>query len=391
VFSRTIYSLLQRSRFINFIYRKFFSFILTIYGKCIKVDPLQVLFESYQGDNYGDSPKVLFEKMKEDERFTAFKFYWALQNPTRHNVIGAKTVKVNSFNYFKVAVSSGIWIGNCNMEKSLNYKPAKTFYLNLWHGIHTIKTAGNRQQKRSDFNLSSADIFLSCMPEDAEFLTSRFNVKPDALRIVGRPIDDELFNVAQSEMTDLKRKWKIPTDKKVILYAPTFRDAELVHEISVPINIKKWREVLSDLYVVIHHKHHFSRSWEASNYKNFFIDGNNADSINELYKIADILISDYSSSVYSYCILGKPIIFFPYDYDEYSMQRGVEYMPWEQFGNSVFYEEGTLLAYLADFDWEKEIAAALTMRKRFIHTDGHATAFCLDELARYADRVKGTQ
>jgi CDP-glycerol glycerophosphotransferase len=331
---------------------------------------------------------VVFEAIRKDERLKDFKCCWALKDPDKFSIDGADIVRMHSIEYFKRALCSGVWIANGNMEKSLCYKQKETFYINLWHGLFTIKTAGNRQVSRSDYDMSRADIFLSCLPEDSEFLVERFNVRKEALRMVGRPIDDELFTVTDAEIKAIRQRYGVLEGKKVILYAPTYRESEFICRLDAPINIEKWRGLLGRDFVVIHHKHHLSRNWNRSYYNEFFIDGNSADSINELYKIADILISDYSSSVYSYCILGRPIVFFLYDFDEYNKQCGVEFRPWEQFNNSTFYDEDSLLAYLSDFDWDKETSAALAMRERFIRTDGHATEFVLNELANYAEKVR---
>ena len=107
--------LIKHVPFINWLYQKIMSLCFRLMGLLIPVDEKLVLLSSYGGDQYNDSPKVLFEAMKSDPRFKGFHYVWAFANPTAFDVPGAEKVKIDSLLYFKTALSAKIWITNVNI------------------------------------------------------------------------------------------------------------------------------------------------------------------------------------------------------------------------------------------------------------------------------------
>ncbi|CUU53003.1 CDP-glycerol glycerophosphotransferase family protein [Actinobacillus pleuropneumoniae] len=133
----------------------------------------------------------------------------------------------------------------------------------------------------------------------------------------------------------IKHKLGIPFDKKIVLYAPTFRKAGAVQ---LPFDPNTLLNYLDNDYVLITKMHYLN--YLANTY-NGVIDCTSHENMAELMKIADILISDYSSLVLDFAVLNKPIILFQYDYDEYMKQRGVyfnfgDYLPKEQIIRTEF-------------------------------------------------------
>ncbi|QBQ63517.1 glycosyltransferase [Actinobacillus indolicus] len=118
-------------------------------------------------------------------------------------------------------------------------------------------------------------------------------------------------------ISDLRYKLGIPVNKKVILYAPTYREAGAV---TLPFNPKKLLKKLNNEYVIITKMHYLN--YLEKSYDNV-VDCTSYSDMADLMKMADILISDYSSLVLDYAILNKPIVLFQYDYEEYMQQRGV--------------------------------------------------------------------
>lgn len=123
----------------------------------------------------------------------------------------------------------------------------------------------------------------------------------------------------------------IPVDKKVVLYAPTYRNAGAV---TLPFNSEKLLKKLNNKYVLVIKMHYLNYLNHHNNDDNVF-DCTEYFSMPDLMKISDILISDYSSLVLDYAVLNKPIVLFQYDYDEYMQKRGTyfsfeDYLPIEQ-------------------------------------------------------------
>ncbi|KMN46543.1 teichoic acid biosynthesis protein B [Bacillus sp. LK2] len=112
-------------------------------------------------------------------------------------------------------------------------------------------------------------------------------------------------------------------DKKVILYAPTFRDKELV-DFDLHLNIDEMYRQLKGEYILIIKLHPAIRNicnYEEK-YAGFLYDYSLYPNINDLFLVTDILVTDYSSIPFEFCLLNKPMIFFAYDLKKYMKKRG---------------------------------------------------------------------
>ncbi|WP_141499158.1 CDP-glycerol glycerophosphotransferase family protein [Bacillus wiedmannii] len=112
--------------------------------------------------------------------------------------------------------------------------------------------------------------------------------------------------------------------KKVILYAPTFRDKELV-DFDLHLDINEMYRQLKDEYVLIVKLHPAIRNRcnYEKRYEGFLYDYSLYPNVNDLFLVTDILVTDYSSIPFEFCLLNKPIIFFAYDLKKYMKKRGV--------------------------------------------------------------------
>ena len=113
--------------------------------------------------------------------------------------------------------------------------------------------------------------------------------------------------------------------KKVILYAPTWRestDGGASCDLKPPIDLDKWKERLGKDCVVFIRAHVNTREMLGIKYDDVIRNGSDYPAVNDLLMMADFLISDYSSIIMDYCILGRPIVCFGYDYEEYNKARG---------------------------------------------------------------------
>ena len=114
----------------------------------------------------------------------------------------------------------------------------------------------------------------------------------------------------------------IPEGKKIILYAPTWRDDEWYgtgqYKFSLKLDLDKLRAELGDEYVVVLRTHYLIvDALDLDSYKGFAFNGADFDDISLLYLISDILITDYSSVFFDYANLKRPMLFFTYDLDKY--------------------------------------------------------------------------
>ena len=160
----------------------------------------------------------------------------------------------------------------------------------------------------------------------SEKIASAFHLKEEGkeqvLLELGYPRNDELVAVTDAACKNMRRTLGIPEGKKVILYAPTWRENQHLpgegYQFQLPVDFKRWREVLGDEYVILFRAHYFiSNSFDFVAFSGFVYDVSQMDDINPLYLAADVLITDYSSVFFDYANLRRPILFFMYDYEQY--------------------------------------------------------------------------
>ncbi|WP_237389769.1 CDP-glycerol glycerophosphotransferase family protein [Bacillus sp. USDA818B3_A] len=160
-----------------------------------------------------------------------------------------------------------------------------------------------------------ADIFMEC-----------FDVPSENILRMGIPRTDFFYEEDNQEKVKslLYKEHPFLKDKKVILYAPTFRDTQLDH-FKFELDIEKMYSELKEDYVLLIKLHPAVKynSDLQTLYPEFLYDFSKYKGINELLVVTDYLITDYSSIPFEFALLNKPMIFYPYDLEEYQLQRGV--------------------------------------------------------------------
>ena len=96
----------------------------------VKTDDKLILFNSYAGRKFDDSPKAIFDVMKKDIRFKDYKLVWAFHNPEMYEIEGAEKIRTDTFEYFKTALQAKVWITNSSVERGLHFKNKNTLYFN---------------------------------------------------------------------------------------------------------------------------------------------------------------------------------------------------------------------------------------------------------------------
>ena len=155
-------------------------------------------------------------------------------------------------------------------------------------------------------------------------LTKKHFLVPGMLRLDGYLDKDKINNTKEK----IIKEYPSIKDKKVILFAPTYRgmgQREAYYDYDKIDFDELYKVCKKENYVVLFKMHPFidEKVPIKDEYKDLFVDVKDYKDINELFYITDILITDYSSAIYEYSLFEKPIIFFDYDKDEYQVIRGV--------------------------------------------------------------------
>ena len=365
---------------------KIYSFVFNIFFKIlrifIKTENDVILINSFGGKKYDDSPKVIFEYMKTKEKYDKYKIYWAFDNPEKFEIEKAEKIKTNSLKYFIIALKAKYWITNSSLEKGLKFKNKKTIYINTWHGTPIKKMGKDAPNTAFQFKTSKYDVMYAQSKYDIDVFSNAFELPKDIFALVGLPRNDELFNVNKREIEEIRKKLKIPEDKKVILYAPTFREYNRDKNgciIAPPIDLKKWKNKLSENYIVLFRAHYEVNNVLGIKNDDFIYNVTDYSNLNELMKISDILISDYSSIMFDYSILKRPIFSYAYDYKEYKLKRGMYIDIKTELPNGICEKEDELLERIVNCNFEEEKNKTEKFFKKYIQNDGNARKY-IDKL-----------
>ena len=138
---------------------------------------------------------------------------------------------------------------------------------------------------------------------------------------------------------------------------------------------------LKDEYIVLLRTHSYTNKLLGIEFNDFIRDYTNYPKINDLFKISDVLISDYSACIGDFSILERPIICFAYDYEEYGKSRGL-YLDLETaMPSGVKRTEEEVLKQLLTMDYQKESEKTRIMiKERLTYIGGHATEMCAKRL-----------
>ena len=291
------------------------------------INDKRIVFESFNGRYYSDNPKYLYEYLYENYN-DDFEFVWVLNNPTVK--IPGNPIKVKRFSlkYHKLMATSKYWVINTRQAGRLVKRPEQVI-ISTWHGT-PLKKLGfdmgniylNNSRTKEIYVRDSAawDYFVSPNSFSTPILKRAFAYNGDMLE-TGYPRNDILYNADDEKVNQIKEKLNLPLDKKVILYAPTWRDDEAYDVGKVKFKLKleldKLEDAISDEYIVLVRNHYLITDSDVDDYKSFAIDVSKYDDIAELYLISDVLITDYSSVFFDFANLRRPMLFYMYDLDTY--------------------------------------------------------------------------
>ncbi len=288
----------------------------------------KILFESFYGRYYSDSPKYIYEYILENHR-DKFDIVWVLDDSSVHIPGNPKKVKKFSLGYYKHLAQSEYYLFNTRHPARIIKKDDQKFIC-TWHGT-PLKRLGydienlyiNNPNVKHGYRRDSLqwDYMVSPNKYTTDILRSAFAYEGEIIES-GYPRNDPLYNADESKIARIKEDLNIPKDKKVILYAPTWRDDEQIEativNFTLKLDLEKFKKSLSDEYVILLRMHYFvANHLNLDGFEDFVFDVSDYEDISELYLASDMLITDYSSVFFDYANLKRPILFFDYDLDKY--------------------------------------------------------------------------
>jgi len=325
--------------------KRAYYFTFGLAGK-LPVKKKTVIFESFAGKQYSCNPRAIYEYMK--EHHPEYNLIWSV-NPSYTDIFEEKNVPyIHRFTlkWLFAMARAEYWVVNSRLPLWIP-KPKHTTYVQTWHGTPLKRLAvdmeevhmpgTNTEKYKQNFTKEAAkwDYLISPNRYSTEIFARAFQFNKTMIES-GYPRNDFLYTDNCPEtMKAIKRKMNIPEDKKVILYAPTWRDDQFYkkgkYKFDLDLNLDKLREEIGDNYVIVLRMHYLvAENFDLSPYKGFAYDFSSYEDIRELYMVSDLLITDYSSVFFDFANLKRPMIFFVPDIETYRDKLRGFYFDFEQ-------------------------------------------------------------
>ncbi|WP_396953696.1 CDP-glycerol glycerophosphotransferase family protein [Neobacillus mesonae] len=321
-------SSLKKLPIIKLAYKLLFQLVSTLPAK-----KNLIMFESFLGKQYSDNPRAIYEFIKDNH--PEFELIWSVDPRFEKGFQdkGVHYAKRFSIKWLFLMSRARFWVTNSRMPLWIP-KPRHTIYLQTWHGTPLKKLVFDMKEVRmpgtttddykQHFYQESRnwDYLVSPNQYSTEIFRRAFRFEKTVIES-GYPRNDIFY---KPERDDIAEKFKethhLPRDKKIILYAPTWRDNQFYqvgkYKFDLHLDLSQMQNELGNEYIVILRMHYLvAENFNLDKFKGFVFDFSKHEDIQELYVISDLLITDYSSVFFDYANLKRPMIFFTYDLDEY--------------------------------------------------------------------------
>lgn len=344
-------------------------FIYKVLTKLLPVNRKVILFESNVGRNYTGNPKAIYEEMIRRGLDRKYRCYIILEDTTTKIPGSAKKIKRKRFRYFYYFAIAGVWVSDSRLPMYM-IKRRECTYIQTWHGtplkklaldLDAIYMAGEQDlldyKKNFYDNVQTWDYLISQNNYSSEIFRQAFGFDKEILEI-GYPRNDILFhNNKDEDIKKIKIKLGLPLDKRIILYAPTWRDNEFYgkerYRFSSKLDFSMLMEELShDTVLIVKYHYLVMDQIDWTPYEGFIYSYDTSYDISLLYLVSDMLITDYSSVMFDYSILKRPMMFYCYDLDEYRDElRGFYFDFLKEAPGPIIKSTKTLIQAIKNYDY----------------------------------------
>ncbi|WP_022795663.1 CDP-glycerol glycerophosphotransferase family protein [Bavariicoccus seileri] len=340
-----------------------------------------VYFESMHGRQYSDNPRAIYEQLVSlnTERKSVssqslvndksdFELIWGVKKGFESDFVDAEVPYMTRFSlrWFLLMPRARVWVINTRTPLWL-VKSKDTIYIQTWHGtplkkigidVRSDNKPSAYEKYSRDFVKESArwNYLLAPNPYSKEIFKEAFQYSGKMI-CCGYPRNDILIN--EKNNADLKRKIKEniglldQDEREIVLYCPTWRDNNQInsnrYRFDEGIDFRKWeKELVKNTVLLV--RGHYLTDYKGESDGNI-INVSNYEDVNQLLLIADILITDYSSVMFDYSLLDRPVILYVPDRNEYVYRtRGIYF--------DIFTENKQLVAE-SKMDLESKLKAIL--------------------------------
>ena len=297
------------------------------------------LFSSTDNSHYNYNSRYLFEYVKEN--LPEITPLFVINDPELRNSLSSKYgkqyfIETESIQGIRQALSAGVWFTSAGLPAYGTGLHKKRLIINLWHGVPLKKIALLDPNLKKAARIYFKKIFsenytciLTTSHELIPLMARSFAVSEDKIKVWGQPRNDGLFQKNDCHEILGQLFPDLPEYTKTVLYAPTFRDYGQVQLFPFKdFDQKQLEAFLEEKNMLLFIRTHVAEQGSAAPYlgkRIRFLGNEQAEDVTGILNIFDCLITDYSSIYIDYLLTDKPMIFLPYDRQQYLDGRGMNF------------------------------------------------------------------
>ena len=286
-----------------------------------------VVFEALEGRGYADSPRYIHEELV--RRGLPLRAVWVASGDRSSFPPGVPVVRRGSWAYVRALARARYWVDSHGFPAGYD-KPRGTRYLQTWHGqalkhmafdVPEIKYGPPERRRQLREMIGRWDTLISPSPEFERTFVRASGFQGELLRC-GLPRNDALVRWDEPAQRDRARAARaalqIPPGRRMLLYAPTFRDGARGSGASIRVDLPGLAAALGEEWVIVVRPHYYERFATPPGLAHAVRDGSHGFvDVNDLLLASDALLTDYSSIMFDYACLGRPILLYTDDYAHY--------------------------------------------------------------------------
>jgi len=292
-------------------------------------EPLReaVVYTSFRGRQYSDGPRAIHEELV--RRAAPLEHFWVVRDQSCRVPGTATALREGSREHYELMARARYFIANDHFPDWFTRRDDQVC-VQTWHGtplkrmgldMAEMKRATQRYRRRWSRQVANWQYVVSPNRFSTPVLRRSYAIEGELLEL-GYPRADVLAGAecdARSEQ--LRRRLDLPRDKRVVLYAPTYRDQATDRRgrqrLDLRVDFERLRAALCDDTVILFRKHHRVLDPAPATADGFVRDASSFPDGTELLLAADVLVTDYSSLMVDFANTGRPMLFFAYDLDAY--------------------------------------------------------------------------
>lgn len=336
--------------------------LINFFVKFIKIKQNQIAFVSLESNHLEDDLLLIYEQLKDDPDL---KIRTVLINYDKNNLIKDFLYMLNCIKQVVVINTSKVVLIRDNNYVISTFKRKGVNVIQVWHACGAVKKFGNVIKR--EYPIKNYDYVISNSDYWKKPYSEAFSVLEDNVISIGMPRIDclcqkDYLNNTRQKLLD---KYPMLKDKTVLLYAPTFRGNIYTGFESVSFHAKQIVESLGENYYLIYKFHPLLKNVKLDSHERII--NMNKEDTHELFTVSDILISDFSSIIFDYSLLNKPMYYFVPDLEHYLKDLGC-FVDYQTMPGAICKNENELISAIKE---NKKYNVEEFKNKFFKYQDGH--------------------